>query len=62
MNNTMYADCEDNWGEGIPPKLMKVWNKNVIISMYTNDGLSRESVITICKFNELNKEVGSWED
>lgn len=33
---------ENEWWEGIPSELLKLWDKGVIFGVFAGDGLSRE--------------------
>lgn len=48
----------ESW-EGVPPKLLKMWDKDVVFGVFAGDCLSKESIITISKLDKLDNEVGS---
>lgn len=59
MDDAPNTRPENEWWEGIPSKLLKLWDKGVIFGVFAGDGLSKESVIIISKLDELEGEVGS---
>lgn len=61
VDDASVTSSEDECWKGVPSKLLSVGDKSVIFFMFMSDSWSRESIMTVSEFNELDHDVGGRE-